>query len=124
MRSTNPQILKNQILRCVTQSESTRVDRDRNPGSSPRARELDQSGYHLRHPWPSGLRRCVQVAVSSEAWVRILPDADQEKLSKIDFTIFARARELAHGFRSLILDLVNSRALMAQIHLKSDRKSD
>ena len=35
MRSTNPQILKNQILRCVTQSESTRVDRDRNPGSNP-----------------------------------------------------------------------------------------
>ena len=43
MRSTNPQILKNQILRCVTQSESTRVDRDRNPGSSPRARELDRA---------------------------------------------------------------------------------
>ena len=57
MRSTNPQILKNQILRCVTQSESTRVDRDRNPGSNPGwckkkggaccARELIQSS-HMR----------------------------------------------------------------------------
>ena len=27
------------------------------------------------HSWPSGLRRCVQVAVSSDAWVRIPPDA-------------------------------------------------
>ena len=28
-----------------------------------------------KHSWPSGLRRCVQVAVSSEAWVRILQNA-------------------------------------------------
>ena len=28
-----------------------------------------------KHSWPSGLRRCVQVAVSSEAWVQTPQDA-------------------------------------------------
>ncbi len=29
----------------------------------------------IMHSWPSGLRRCVQVAVSSDAWVRIPQNA-------------------------------------------------
>ena len=28
-----------------------------------------------KHPWPSGLRRLTQVQLSSDAWVRIPPDA-------------------------------------------------
>ena len=36
----------------------------------------NQSSTSLyEHPWPSGLRRPTQVRFSSEAWVRILPDA-------------------------------------------------
>ena len=30
--------------------------------------------YITWHPWPSGLWRCIQVAVSSESWVRIPQD--------------------------------------------------
>ena len=32
-------------------------------------------GVSGSHPWPSGLRRCIQVAVVSTAWVRTPPDA-------------------------------------------------
>ena len=32
-------------------------------------------GVFGSHPWPSGLRRCIQVAVVSTAWVRTPPDA-------------------------------------------------
>ena len=36
--------------------------------------DVDHEHDH-EHPWPSGLRRPTQVRFSSEAWVRILPDA-------------------------------------------------
>ena len=29
----------------------------------------------IKHLWPSGLRRCIKAAVSSDAWVQIPPDA-------------------------------------------------
>ena len=41
------------------------------PGSTPGTRKLSTS----THSWPSGLRRSTQVRISSEAWVRIPPDA-------------------------------------------------
>ena len=77
MRSTNPQILKNQILRCVTQSESTRVDRDRNPGSSPRARELDRA--HIFYSLDGVVGRSASCNVISGSLVRSSWKSFQEK---------------------------------------------
>ena len=44
-------------------------------------KRLDHRVTIVTHSWPSGLRRCVQVAVSSDAWVRIPQDALIQKSS-------------------------------------------
>ena len=44
------------------------------------ARGDDDDDYVPVPGWPSGLRRCVQVVSQTEAWVRILPDANQDKI--------------------------------------------
>ena len=49
------------------------------------ARRDDDDDYVPVPGWPSGLRRCVQVVSQSEAWVRILPDANQDKIIFFSF---------------------------------------
>ena len=54
------------------------------------ARRDDDDDYVPVPGWPSGLRRCVQVVSQSEAWVRILPDANQDKIIFFSFFHFVR----------------------------------